>query len=257
MHTHLKLTVAGLLATLVPVAGAAVVVSPSADATLPGDAQTPSPFNRFGSGGSRNQVEYPAADFAALVGPQSITDVKFRPLPGSSGSIFSAGTFSISNVLITLSTTAKTESGVNALSATYADNVGADVKTVYSGPLTLTTSFTDAPGGLTKVFDFDVPLQSAFTYNPSAGNLLLDVTIPTGASVTGSGLGPAGFDDANDLRDGLASVVNLNTSSSATGTLSTDAPIAQFTYTAVPEPTTLAAMALAAPALIGRRRRRA
>ncbi len=236
-------------------ASAALIVSPTADTTAPGDAQSPAPFNYHGTTGSRNQTLYPAASFAAVSGPQSITDVKFRPYPNSTPSGLFPATVSISNVIITFSTTVATESGTNALSATYASNVGTDVTTVYSGPLTLTSTATNAPGGTTKVFDYDIPLQVPFTYNPAAGNLLMDVTIPNGATVGGGGLGFIGFDVANDAGDGIASVSNLNSGSTANGSLLTSGTIAQFTTTGVPEPASIGLLAGGAVGLLGRRRR--
>jgi hypothetical protein len=60
------------------------------------------------------------------------------------------------------------------LSATFANNVGADDTVVFSGPLSLSSAFTGPSAG-PKDFDIVITLQTPFLYDPSAGNLLLDV----------------------------------------------------------------------------------
>ena len=255
MRSVVLLGLVGSTALLSSIAGATVTVSPNANTVLPGNAQGPTPFNYYGSSGSRNQTVYPASDFTALGESQNITDIKFRPYPGSAGSGFLSSSFSISNVIVKLSTTSRAETGLNALSSTYSDNVGANVKTVYTGPITMTSTTTDAPGGATKLFDYAIALQLPFTYDPQAGNLLLDITIPDGSTVSGGGFGFVTFDHANTDNDGIASVVNISTGSSIIGTYSTDGAIAQFTTSAVPEPASLAVLGLVGMALISRRRR--
>jgi hypothetical protein len=236
-----------------PLAGAAVVVVPNANANTGGDAQGPVPFTGYGSTGSHDQVVYPSSQFP---GTENITGIQFRPYPGSSISSFTAGSFSISNVTISLSTTSASEQGTNELSTTYASNLGANNEVVYSGPLTLTTSDTTAPNGTTKLFDYSVNLQNTFTYDPSRGNLLLDVNIPSGATVSGSGFGFVTFDELNDNGDGLASIVSTGGTVGVTGTYSTAAPIAQFTVTSVPEPATMGISCLGVLGVLARRKRK-
>lgn len=236
---------------------AATVVVPNANATTGGDAQGPAPFNYYSTTGSRNQVLYPASQFSAVTGTEDLTTIQFRPYPGSSTSSFVSGTVNISDVIITLSTTTKTEQGATALSTTYASNIGPDATTVYSGPLTLTTSDTDTNGGATKAFDYTINLQTPFAYTPSQGNLLLDVNIPTGATVSGGGFGFVTFDNVNDVGDGIASIVNLSSGSATTGTAGTDGAIAQFTFASVPEPaSSVGPLLMGATTLLRRSRRR-
>lgn len=235
-------------------AHAATVVVPNAQAAAAGNAQGPAPINYYGSTGSRNQVLYPSSDFSGFGAGQPISTIQFRPFPGSAPSGFFSNTVNISNVLITLSSTQKTESGANALSANYADNVGANVQTVYSGPLTLTTNATDTTGGV-KVFDYTIQLQTPFVYAPSLGNLLLDVTIPNGATVSGTGFGFLTFDNVNTNGDGVASVVNLASGSATSGTVGTDGAIAQFSFN-VPEPGSASLAVMLAGMALSKRRRR-
>jgi hypothetical protein len=87
------------------------------------------------------------------------------PVPGFGPTI-------LPNVLIELSTT-QVQPG--ALSSIFADNIGPDVQTVFSGDLSLS-----APDCDTQPCPFDVmiPLENPFFYDPQGGNLLFDIRIP-------------------------------------------------------------------------------
>jgi hypothetical protein len=71
----------------------------------------------------------------------------------------------LSNVQINLSTTQKVPDG---LSSMFAENVGLDNMLVFSGPLLLSAPQTAS-------FNLHIPLQQSFIFDPSVGNLLLDV----------------------------------------------------------------------------------
>ncbi len=167
----LAITVAAVV-RLAPAAQARTVVVPNALASVEGTVQTLFPFSCSPSFTSqRHQQIYPGAE----VGSGVITGIALRQ-DGPGGSAF--GRITIPNVTITLSTTI---AAVDALSMTFADNVGADVTTVFSGNLTLSSaacSSTPCP------FDIVIPLMIPFSFDSSAGNLLLDVTIPTCAQTT-------------------------------------------------------------------------
>ena len=219
-----------------------------------GDAQGPTPLNYYGSGGSQTQQIYSASFFN---GPTTITGVSFRAYPGGAPSFFSSNSVSVSDLVVSLANTsasANENAGV-APSTTFAGNIGANAATVFSGAITLTTAAT---GVGAQPFDYTVNFTTPFHYDPGAGNLLLDFLIPTGATVSGSGFGFLTFDTANDLNDGVFSVVNIGSGSAASGTLSTAAAITQFhTAAAAPEPASWALM-MAGVALAGgalRRRR--
>jgi len=205
----------------------------------PGDAQGPTPINYYGSSGSQTQQIYSSSFFAA---PTEITGVSFRAYPGAAPSFFFSNTVSVSDLVVSLATTTASpnENAGAAPSATFANNIGAGAQTVFSGPITLSTAAT---GVGPQPFDYTVNFTTPFLYNPGAGNLLLDFLIPTGATVSGSGFGFLTFDTANDLNDGVFSVVNISSGGAATGTLSTAAAITQFhTASAVPEPASWAIM---------------
>jgi hypothetical protein len=85
------------------------------------------------------------------------------------------GPTDLSGVLIELSTT---QAEPSALSNTFADNVGPDVQTVFSGVLTLSAPQCIELEPQPCPFDIMIVLQNPFFYNPQDGNLLLDVRIP-------------------------------------------------------------------------------
>ena len=125
-------------------------------------------FGRLSS--MRYQQVYDASQFSS-VGTNGgyITDLIFRADGGSkrTGNI-------ITNVQINLSTTSKSPDG---LSSVFSDNVGDDETIVY-GPKALT--FAGGGGGRQEPLDMFMSLDKPFYYNPSAGNLLLDVRNNTG-----------------------------------------------------------------------------
>jgi hypothetical protein len=198
-----------------------------------GNAQGPAPFNYYGSSGSRVQEIYASSFFA---GAELIKGLSFRAYPGAAPSLFFGDSVDISDVVIRLSTTAAGANESGSLpSATFADNLESDATTVYSGALDLTTAAT---GTGPQPFDYTVSFSQPFSYNPADGDLLLDVTIPSGATVSGAGFGFLTFDTVNTVDDGVYSVVNLSDGGATSGTLSTAGAITEFSVSsaAVPEP---------------------
>ena len=200
-----------------------------------GNAQAPTPFNFYGSSGSRVQQIYDSSFFP---GDELINGFSFRAFPGVAPSLFFGNSVDISDVVIRLSTTAAGANESGSLpSATFADNLESDVTTVFSGALHLTTAAT---GTGPQPFDYTVSFSQPFMYDPADGNLLLDVTIPSGATVSGPGFGFLTFDTVNTIDDGIYSVVNISDGGAASGTLSTAGAITAFSVSsaAVPEPST-------------------
>jgi hypothetical protein len=213
------------------------------------------PLGTVGSGGARYQQIYDASLFSSFGGPQVITEIQFRA--ASPENAFRPNSVTAANTMISLSTTSVTSApGATtdgAFSASFDDNVGANAQVVYSGALTLNRGGSNAAGA--QPFEYGFVLQTPFVYNPSMGNLLLDVIVPVGAAVTqGAGFGAfESFDASVESGDGVASVRGTGTNS--VGAAGQTGLITRFTSEAIPEPTS-AMLLLAAMAMIGALRRR-
>lgn len=224
------LTVFTLLAGR-PASAAFLIVPPDLENTRGGLGGV-TPFAFPTTNGVRSQLVYDASLFGGVSGPQLITAIQFRPIDPAGG-IFGT-TLTVSDVRLQLSTTGRSDER-NPLSTTFATNIGSDVATVFTGPLTLTTSSTLLPNG-TQAFDYVITLQTGFVYDPAAGNLLLDTLVPVGASVRGNGFFGSfpRFDTTSRANDGIAAVINNpSTGSAASGFLSTSGPVTRFELTPV------------------------
>ncbi|HZZ43742.1 MAG TPA: PEP-CTERM sorting domain-containing protein [Tepidisphaeraceae bacterium] len=225
---------------------AAVVTVPNANAGTLGNGQSTNPLRSYGTGGNRYQQVYDASQFGAFSSAESIQSIAFRAKQGVLGS-FIGNSVTVSNIIITLSTTSADDT--TGLSAALNSNVGPNVQTVYSGPLTLTTSTSAS-----TPFGYVINLQTPFTYSKAAGNLLLDITIPDNATVTGNGsIGFAQFDTVTDSfpsADGTSSAF-AGSGSATVGSNSTTGVVTQFITSPVPEPASLSLLgaAILIPAL--------
>jgi hypothetical protein len=192
-----KLGLLGVMTILLMIAPAIgwadQVVVPLAQTNSEGDGNNGFPFNcgAFAVPSMRYQQVYAAGE----VGTRVITQIAFRQ-DGSTGTAFGPST--IPGVTITLSSTSN---GPDTLSTTFANNVGADVTTVFSGSLTLSSA---ASAATPRPFDIVVPLQTAFPFDATHGkNLLLDVTIPICVTTTQ-------FDSQNTTGDSVSRVFALS-----------------------------------------------
>jgi len=201
------------------------IVVPNSLANVEGNANNGFPFNigDFNISTQRYQQDYASNQFSAITGPTLITAISFRP-DSSTGSAFNS---TLTNIQINLSTTTIAPSG---LSTTYASNIGGDDTQVYSGSLTLSSTNT---GGPPRNFDIVITLQTPFLYDPALGNLLMDVRN------FGGGITTQFNADSSDGSIGRVWNTDVN---SATGTINTSGNglVTQFTFAAVPEPTTWA-----------------
>lgn len=112
----------------------------------------------------------------------------------------------IPSVEIYLSTTTYSQ---DALSSTFADNVGADQALVFSGDLEVSSSAT---GSAPHEFDIVIDLQVPFIYDPSAGNLLLEIRNPSSAVTTY-------FDSVNQIGDGVSRIASVSSSTDPTASV--------------------------------------
>lgn len=169
----------------------------------------------------RYQQVYGASEFSA-VNPNGgfINQILFRADSHNTHTIMST----IGNIEIDLTTTAKPPDG---LSTTFANNVGVDDTIVFSGSLALLA----ANGSYTTVH-----LTRPFFYNPSAGNLLMDVRNFTGASGM-LDINMPYFDAVNTAGDSVSRVY-ANGVGASVGTADTTGLITGFFITPVPEPST-------------------
>ena len=188
----------------------------------PNQLATSSPI--FGSGVLRapnyhEQMVYGTAHFPPDIG-LVITELRFRP-DSFYGQAF---TTTVESIQFNLSTTTRNP---DALSSTFANNVGFDDTVVFNGALNISSQFTGPPGG-PKDFDIVIPLSTPFLYNPAAGNLLLEVRNISGSS-TASPLGGGSIpgDAASRLGGTLAS---------PTGGADSAVEALQIVYTATNQP---------------------
>lgn len=185
---RLALLTVALLTGGATAVSAQVVVVPNARATVEGNSNSNSPFGRGIGNAVRYQQVYASAELVA----GTVVEIRFRQ-DAETGAPFGPTTFP--SATITLSTTS---AGPDALSTTFASNVGADVTTVFSGPLVLSS----APSIATpRPFDIVIPLTTPFPYDPAAGNLLFDITLTAS--------GPSNqLDGENTLADSVSIVWN-------------------------------------------------
>lgn len=162
-------------------AHATQLVVPSTNASIEGNSSDGGTFGEGGGGDFRMQTVYGASQFQFFGGPILITGLAFRPdaspQGGGNSSEWSSTPITV-GMTIRLSTTPK---AVDGLSSTFASNIGSDERTVLDGFVQV-SSFNTLTGNGTKNFDIIVNFATAFLYDPSAGNLLLDSRTFTGGN---------------------------------------------------------------------------
>ena len=137
-----------------------------ADTIVIGNPPDPGSGNSFPFGAPYNaeyQQVYPSSAFS---GPIQITDLYLYNTQFNSGATSTPS----GNYTVSLSTTS---AGVGTLSPTFADNIGGDNTQVFNGSIQQSWNFGDT---------LDIHFSTAFTYDPGAGNLLLDV-VGNGVSI--------------------------------------------------------------------------
>src|SRR5262245_39192527 len=127
-------------------------------------------FYPFIESSMRYQQVCAAAEFAGLTnfGGGWVKNILFRG-DATNGTSFGV---KIPNLKVNLSTTTRSP---DELSTGFAENVGADDTTVFAGYLETAASGGHAPGP--EPFSFLIPLTNLFFYDPTQGNLLLDIRV--------------------------------------------------------------------------------
>jgi hypothetical protein len=203
------------------------IVVPNSAALTEGNGTQDFPFSQA----TRYQQVFSAAEFASLGGPVLITGMTLRP--DAAGSAFSK---TIADLQINLSTTSQSPDG---LSTTFASNVGADDTIVFDGSLTLATAFTGPVGG-PKNFDIGIGF-TPFLYDPSAGNLLLDVRNASPTSITQQ------LDAVNVSGDGVSRTYTqgIAITSPTANFADSSGLVVRFTTATVPEASSMLFLGLA------------
>ena len=211
-----------LILLCAPSVRADAIVVPNTLATADGNDNN---FGPFFNNSVRYQQVYAASQFPSSTGPLMITQIAFRP----DGSVTDASLKIFFNTArIDLSTTSGTPT---TLSPVFANNVGADDKTVFNS-FVFTSAPVTGPTGGPKDFTITFALNP-FVYDPSAGNLLLDVR----AFESGGGIS-APFDAESNSP--FTAHVDAPDISAASGSSFATGLVTQFQFTAVPEPSTVA-----------------
>jgi hypothetical protein len=187
----------------------------------------------------RYQQVFPSADFAALGNqPHWLVGFTFRP----DQSLTSPRTVLYPDNEVRLATMPV---GPPNLSLRFDDNLGSDFMHFYRGPVILVTNL-DGPGpGPREFYNAEFPAGvTPYLYDPSQGNLLLDVIGRQGASPSHRA------DQVPGIQTTLAD------SPFATHGDRIPAAIFQFTFVPVPEPTGLALTSLLAAIVVAAPKRR-
>jgi hypothetical protein len=222
-----------VLATFLGLAGSAsagFVVAPSSLTSVDGNEDDRSPF--FVNGGMRYQQVYGSSQFTGVGNPMFISGMAFR-LDGPDGGAFS---LNLSSVDIWLSTTTK---AVDGLSGTFASNIGVDQTLVRSGALSISSADVAGPGN-TRAFDVVISFQTSFLYDPTKGNLLLDIRNNDTTNNFTNNFFDAGRTAGDSVSRVLGAQGNPNAvTGNAGGAQATQGLVTQFQIQAVPVPPTV------------------
>jgi hypothetical protein len=215
---------------LVSTAYSITIVAPNANTSAEGSDQNPLPFATTG----HIQQLFSSSQFSSLGGPQLITQIAFRP-DATLGQAFSV----TRNTEITLSTTTRP---IGGLSTTFSQNIGSNVTPVFSGVLAISSAFAGPATG-PKDFDIVVNFITPFLYDPSAGNLLMDVK-----NFGGSGGNTGSFDAASN---GTLSRLRSSDVNSLTGDIAADGLVTRFTTASISVPDSSDSVALLVLSMAG------
>lgn len=240
MRVHRQLGAAVLcLAALAVTSGAGragVIVLPNGNTNASGNSAT---FGVFGDASAIQTFQwvYAASQLTSIVG-DDITSIGFR-LPAGAGTVTSPATFAQWNLQVGTSLNPP-----GSLSTTYAANQGPDTTTVLAGPLVIpANSFV---GGAGPNPFFDIAFTTPYLYH--GGDLLFTLRKAPDTTTTFTV-------DANTLPNPVTDTVGSTNATDTTGRAQFfNSPVTQLDFPAapppaVPEPSSLALLALGGGAL--------
>lgn len=207
--------------------GTMQIVVPNALANVEGNSSTSDPFT---SSSFRLQMVFDASQFAIPAGASGrIDSIWFRPDgAANSGAAYFFGGASV--------TASLTPVGPDGLSPIFANNVGANPVTIFSGSIGFGNAYS--PGANPQPFNQNVIATSTFWYRPDQGNLLLDIR-----GVGGLTLFPGNLDAQSTLGDSISRVF-ANSTFATSGSADTLGLVTRIDFTVIPEPSTWALLVL-------------
>ena len=153
------------------------IVVPEGFASKEGPTRTPYPFWPGFFGGDETSVRlqqcYEGALFPGYQEGDLIEGIAFR-ISADRGEIEHSFDVTFANVEVHVSTFSKPRT---QLDPTFSKNVGSDEAVVYNGPLHWRADFNP---GQVQAMSLIIPFGTPFSYNPSHGALLLDITVRGG-----------------------------------------------------------------------------
>jgi hypothetical protein len=238
---------------ILPFAAQATTIVPGgfANTEAPSDGISPLSAGSAFFGGTttgRWQQIYASSEFIGIPSNQGIVSIAFRDNDGNSPL---ANISVLGDIRVSLTTT---NTAINGLSATFANNLNASTTQVYSGPVTFTKVFDS---GSPRMFQYLIELQTPYFYVPADGNLLLDITVVQGNNPQQSSF-PT-LDYARGTSPVMSAVLNYsgNTTDWPSGTIVTNSGWpTQFVFAEVPEPGSMGLLTISFGALVLVRLRR-
>jgi len=224
MRTTLIATAAGLVMTATTTAQLTHTI-PNGTATRAGNTSNAFPWGSDAAGwpGLRLMAVYGSVNFTAATPPITvpivISRLKWRVQDGTQS--WSGGTFATASV--SLSTAAVSWSSVTT---NFATNHGPDLTLAYQGPVTVVGGTSNGVG-VVPPYVVDIHLTTPFVYDPSHGDLVIDVDYPGFTNFTG---GAPGQMDVEGTGSNSSRIYASSFYPAANGTTVNHGPVVELEY---------------------------